>query len=60
MNNTKASAKALANLERAFKNNKIDIVTYHYEKDQIENRISSVFDDATTCSKSNKNITFLI
>lgn len=51
MTEVKASSKAICNLDRALKQNKIDIVTYNYEKDQIENRISSLFDDGTTCSK---------
>lgn len=53
MNNSTASSKALFNLERAFKSNRLDHVTYEYEKGQIENKINSVYDDSKTCSKGN-------
>lgn len=51
MTETKASTKAISNLDRALKQNRIDIVTYNYEKDQIENRLNSLIDDGTTCSR---------
>jgi hypothetical protein len=50
MSNTKASAKAELYLSKAFKSKKIDIVTYHNEKSNIENSVKSPFDDASTCS----------
>lgn len=53
MNESKASARAESNLNKALKNHKIDIVTYHNEKAEIENRIRSVYDDGTTCSRGN-------
>ncbi len=51
MNNSKASSKAVSNLDKALKSHKIDLVTYHSEKTEIENRIKSVFDDGSTCTK---------
>ncbi len=51
MNNTKASTKAVSNLEKALKGHKIDLATYHNEKTEIENRIKSSFDDGSTCTK---------
>jgi hypothetical protein len=60
MDDVKASTKALKNLDQALKTNKIDMVTYHHEKDQIENRLNSVFDDSSTCSKGTlANITYI-
>lgn len=50
MNNTRASARVESNLHKALKNHKIDIVTYHDQKAEIENRVKSVFDDGSTCS----------
>lgn len=51
MNNEKAFARAESNLKKALKNNKIDLVTYHHEKSQIDNCIKSSYDDGTTCTK---------
>jgi zinc finger-containing ubiquitin peptidase 1 len=51
MTEVKASTKAISNLDQALKQNKIDIVTYNYEKDQIEMRVNSLTDDLSTCSK---------
>lgn len=51
MTDTKASAKAKFNLDSALKSNKIDHVTYEYEKQQIENWINSIYDNGNTCSK---------
>lgn len=54
MNNEKASSRALMNLERALKTRRIDYLTYQNEKEQIENRISKIYDDETTCSKGRR------
>lgn len=51
MANTKASSRAETTLNKALKNHKIDLVTYHNEKSDIENRVKSIYDDGTTCSK---------
>lgn len=51
MSDVKASSKALKNLDQALKANKIDMVTYHHEKDQIETRLNSVYDDCGTRTK---------
>ena len=51
MSNVKASTKAIANLDRALKSHNIDLVTYHYEKDKIEDRINAMVDDSFTCSR---------
>lgn len=48
MTNTKASARAEMTLSKAFKSNKIDIVTYHNEKSNLENCVKSPYDDAST------------
>jgi hypothetical protein len=50
MTDTKASAKAKFNLDSALKSNKIDHITYEYEKQQIENWINSIYDNGSTCS----------
>ena len=51
MSNVKATSKAIANLDRALKMNNIDLVTYHFEKDQIEAKVNAVFDDSMTCTR---------
>ena len=51
MTEVKASTKAQSNLDQLLKQNRIDMVTYSYEKDQIESRLNSLVDDGSTCSK---------
>ena len=51
MDNVNASTKAHENLSKAFKAKKIDNLTYHTEKDLIDTRLQSVFDDDSTCSR---------
>lgn len=48
--NRSAVARASANLERAYRAHRIDRVTYEIEKSRIEDEISRVFDDGSTCS----------
>ena len=50
MNNTKASSRAIENLNFAFKRNKIDIATYHHEKELVETRLNAIYDDGLTRS----------
>lgn len=50
MNNTNASSRALMNLERAKRTQRIDLLTYETEKTRIEEQINRVYDDASTCS----------
>jgi len=52
MNDSKASTRAVENLNFALKGNRIDMVTYRHEKEQIEKRINSIYDDCLTKSKS--------
>ena len=51
MTNSKASSKAISNLSEAYKKNKIDALTYHIEKDKIETKINSTYDDNSTSTK---------
>ncbi len=51
MTNTKSSSIAESHLDKAFKTHKIDILTYHHEKNQIEKRVKSIYDDGSTCNK---------
>jgi hypothetical protein len=51
MTNVTAKNAAEANLDRIYKSNKIDIVTYQNERDEIEKKISSAFDDLSTCTR---------
>jgi L-lysine 2,3-aminomutase len=50
MTDVSAQSAALANLDRVYKSSKIDIVTYQREKDAIEKRVTSIFDDQATCT----------
>ena len=50
MDDTKASTKALENLNRALKESRISTLIYEYEKNQIEKQLDAVFDDDRTCS----------
>ena len=56
MNNTNASSRALTNLDKALRTQRIDFLTYEAEKTRIEEQIECVFDDAKTCSNGNKNL----
>jgi len=51
MTEMKASTKAQSNLDQLLKQNRIDMITYSYEKDHIESRLNSLVDDGSTCSK---------
>ena len=51
MSNAKSSSIAESHLDNAFKTHKIDILTYHHEKNQIEKRVKSIYDDGSTCNK---------
>ncbi len=51
MSDKKANKNAEENLLKAFKMHKIDIVTYHNKKDQLENQLKNVYDDGTTCNR---------
>lgn len=51
MTESKATTNAIAKLNDAYKSSKIDALTYHSEKDKIETKINSVFDDNSTMVK---------
>lgn len=48
MTESKATTQAMAKLNQAYKKNKIDALTLHNEKEKIETKISSVYDDNST------------
>lgn len=51
MTESKATNKAISRLNKAYKNSKIDALTFHNEKEKIENKFSSVLDDNSTMVK---------
>lgn len=51
MTESKATNNAISRLNKAYKNSKIDALTFHSEKDKIESKFSSVFDDNSTMVK---------
>jgi hypothetical protein len=56
MENVKASSKAIKNLELALKHNRIDHFTFNKEKEQIENKLSSIYDDESTCTSGIRSL----
>ncbi|CAF0758124.1 unnamed protein product [Brachionus calyciflorus] len=48
MTNSKASSKAISSLNQAYKKNKMDALTYHNQKELIETKINSIYDDNST------------
>lgn len=50
MTDVSASSRAQSNLDRLYKQQKIDIVTYQNERDLVDKKMQTVIDDLTTCT----------